>query len=254
LTTLQGALRRNRISTISSPGQQEPSSTGFTSSLARLGAGWAGQALPRCLTSQEAPGTKTDTKWADGAAVLSGSVGVLLEVKTVPARNSVPGPTIKKIPADLAALVSANWQQTLQQAPDNYSGVVWTERRAEMESVYGLQLALVHGDVDVAAIDAGVRAGIEAGIATLAYRYRNPYEPPWLKIVREALLGEERRGGSSAATTPARCSTRGALRWLPHDVRPRAVLRPGPPPRDVAFGVRSGEPGRVRRLVLSLLS
>ena len=154
--------------------------------------GWASTTEVPYITGSPALGTKTDTKWADGAAVLSGSVGVLLEVKTIPARYSVPGPTMKKIPADLAALVSADWQRTLEQLPDDYSGAAWKERRAQMDAVYGLQLALVHGEVDVTKIDVGVRTGIDAGLQILAHRYPTPPEPAWLRIVHEAFLGGDR--------------------------------------------------------------
>jgi hypothetical protein len=103
----------------------------------------------------------------------------------------VPGPTIKKIPADFAALLAIDWPRSLAQAPDKYSGTAWVERRQEMRSVVGLQLALIHGDVDLRVIGDAVRKGLQAGVATLAYRYRHSDEPNWLKRTRGVLLDDD---------------------------------------------------------------
>jgi hypothetical protein len=99
--------------------------------------GWASRTEVPYITGCPSPTAKTDTKWADGAARLAGRLGVLLEVKTVPASGSVPGLTIKKIPADFAALLSADWPRTLAQAPDKYSGAEWVDQRAQMSLVHG---------------------------------------------------------------------------------------------------------------------
>ena len=153
--------------------------------------GWASTTEVPYNTERPAGATKTKTKWADGAIMLPGRVGVLVEVKTVSAHDSGLGATIKKVPADFAALVAVNWPQTLEQRSDKYSGPPWVDQRAEMTSVYGLQLVLAHGQLDMATIDDAVRAGMSAGIATLAYPYRHADEPPWLALVRERLLGGE---------------------------------------------------------------
>jgi hypothetical protein len=150
--------------------------------------GWASTTEVPYITGCPAATAKTDTKWADGAIVLPGGVGVLLEVKTVPARGSVPGPTVKKVPADFAALLSADWSRTLAQAPDKYAGQQWVEQRSRMSSVTGLQLLLVHGEINAHEIDAAVHTGVEAGVATLAYRYRHSTEPTLLSPLREAML------------------------------------------------------------------
>jgi hypothetical protein len=106
-------------------------------------------------------------------------VRFLLEVKTVPFWGAVPGPTIKKVPADFAALLSADWPRTLVQVPDKYSGLLWAEQRARMDSVHGLQLMLIHGEIDLERVDAEVRKGITAGVAAPAYRYRHSETPRW---------------------------------------------------------------------------
>jgi hypothetical protein len=117
--------------------------------------GWASSTEVPYITAAPNPGTKSNSKWADGAMLLE-RVGVLLEVKTVAARDGVAGKTLAKIPLDLAALVALDWPATLAQPEDAYSGKVWATMRARMEQVCALQLALVHGPVgqlpDVASV------------------------------------------------------------------------------------------------------
>lgn len=76
--------------------------------------------------------------------MLLDDLGVLLEVKTIAAREHVVGPTLRKVPQDFAALAALDWTATLRQVPDRYSGTIWAERRAAMRRVALLQLALIH--------------------------------------------------------------------------------------------------------------
>lgn len=105
--------------------------------------GWASRTEVPYVTAAPNPGTKSNTKWADGA-MLFGNLGVLLEVKTIAARRGIIGPTLRKVPQDFAALAALDWPATLLQLPDQYSGVVWADQRRGMARVSLLQLALIH--------------------------------------------------------------------------------------------------------------
>lgn len=105
--------------------------------------GWASRTEVPYVTAAPNQGTKSNTKWADGA-MLFGDLGVLLEVKTIAARGAVAGPTLRKVPQDFAALAALDWQATLCQSPDKYSGTVWADQRGAMSRVALLQLALIH--------------------------------------------------------------------------------------------------------------
>ncbi len=151
--------------------------------------GWASRTEVPYITGCPSPTAKSDTKWADGAMILADGVGVLLEVKTIPYRESL-GLTIRKVPTDLAALASADWARTLAQPLDRYAGAEWADRRATMRAVLGLQLCLVHGAIDdEQAVDAAVDEGLRSGLATLEHRYRDQEQPDWLPKVQTALTG-----------------------------------------------------------------
>lgn len=105
--------------------------------------GWASRTEVPYVTAAPNPGTKSNIKWADGAMLLD-DLGVLLEVKTIAAREHVVGPTLRKVPQDFAALAALDWTATVGQVPDQYSGTVWADRRAAMGRVALLQLALIH--------------------------------------------------------------------------------------------------------------
>ena len=62
--------------------------------------GWASRTEVPYVTAAPNPGTKSNIKWADGAMLLD-DLGVLLEVKTIAAREHVAGPTLRKVPARL---------------------------------------------------------------------------------------------------------------------------------------------------------
>lgn len=123
--------------------------------------GWASRTEVPYITASPNAGSKSSTKWADGAMLLN-DVGVLLEVKTIPSRDGVAGPTLRKAPQDFAAMAALDWKATLLQQPDQYSGIVWAERRAAMRHVNLLQLTLVHaphgGLPHIGAVRATVRA------------------------------------------------------------------------------------------------
>ena len=78
--------------------------------------GWASRTEVPYVTAAPNPGTKSNTKWADGA-MLFGNLGVLLEVKTIAARRGIIGPTLRKVPQDFAALAALDWPATLLQLP-----------------------------------------------------------------------------------------------------------------------------------------
>lgn len=127
--------------------------------------GWASRTEVPYITAFPNSGSKSSTKWADGAMLLN-DLGVLLEVKTVPARDGVVGPTLRKAPQDFAAMAALDWESTLLQQPDQYSGKVWVERRAAMRHVNLLQLTLVHAPMGelphIGAVPRTVRAAASA--------------------------------------------------------------------------------------------
>jgi hypothetical protein len=108
--------------------------------------GWASSTEVPYITAAPNPGTKSNTKWADGAMLL-GDLGVLLEVKTIAANQGVPGKTLSKVPQDLAAMVALDWPASLAHPEDAYSGSIWRAMRSEMRRVVALQLAMVHARV-----------------------------------------------------------------------------------------------------------
>jgi hypothetical protein len=50
---------------------------------------------------------------------------------------------------------------------------------------------LIHGEVDPNEVYIAALRGIEAGVETLAYRYRHGEEPSWLPRLRVAMLDHE---------------------------------------------------------------
>jgi hypothetical protein len=147
--------------------------------------GWSSETEVPYITDCPSPRAKSDTKWADGVCILAGDLGVLLEVKTIPMRQAI-GPTITKVPSDFAALVSIDWKRTLDQSPDKYAGEIWIQRRREMKSVIGLQLALVHGRTPLGDVHTGVDQGIARGLATVTSRDRRQAQPSWLSALGKA--------------------------------------------------------------------
>lgn len=152
--------------------------------------GWASSTEVPYVTGCPSPRAKSDEKWADGAFLL-GDVGVLLEVKTIPMRAAI-GATITKVPADFAALASIEWKRTLDLKADNYAGTIWIEQRRAMRRLFGLQLTLVHGGLDLSNVNDEVRRGIAKGIVGLEKRFE-ALEPEWLRDVRSAFASPPER-------------------------------------------------------------
>jgi hypothetical protein len=147
---------------------------------------WAASTEVSYITDCPNPNAKSATKWADGAMILPGDVGVLLEVKTVGWQDAL-GAIIGKVPADLAALVSADWIKTVAQPSDRYSGPEWVEWRGTMRTVLGLSLCFVHGSIhNVEAVDLAVDAGTQAGLTRLRDRYADGELPGWFARLRDA--------------------------------------------------------------------
>jgi hypothetical protein len=150
-------------------------------------AGWASRSEVPYITACLAPSAKTNVKWADAAVRGPHGCGILLEAKTVPMKETL-GAAIEQEPKDLAALAAADWAATLSHArgSDTYTDPQWWTERERLTDPWAVQVALVHGRRPLSGIDERVRAGLDRGLRSLRYRFRNQ-ETTWVDRVAEAL-------------------------------------------------------------------
>lgn len=122
------------------------------------------------ITGMPYPGTKSNIKWADGACLLANGLGIFLEVKTIVFKAGELGKTIKKVPLDMAALLSARWKETLAHKPDRYTDSRWWNLRKQIEEPWGVQMTLIHGPDIPNDIEQRIISPLENGIKALKTR------------------------------------------------------------------------------------
>lgn len=158
-----------------------------TASVARRDA-WAARSEVPYVTRAPAASAKTPIKWADGAYLWPDGHAVLLEVKTIPYRGQMGG-AVTSIPTDLAALLAADWPATLahQRGTDRYTDEDWWPARSSVQSLVGLQLAVVHGPEPMPNPDSDLAEGLTRGLGRALYATRKTQEPAWALPLRQAL-------------------------------------------------------------------
>lgn len=97
---------------------------------------------------------------------------------------------MRKVPQDFAALAALDWKATMLQQPDQYSGIVWAERRAAMRRVTLLQLALVHAPQGQLPAGGMVAATVRAAATAVCRRLAAEGLTNAADLVDETFAGE----------------------------------------------------------------